>query len=220
MPLSPGKGVPVFLRRLVCLSVVLCAVSLAPARAAAISAAELLDARLDYTADFSVSSGLKGSYAGRVIHAPGRERREFDGMGGREILLLRRDIDEATVMWPERRMYVSTSFSQLSGMVGGIEEMMLERRKSGAETLGGEACTVYDVTGSSSQGGSFRGKMWMTQDGILMKAKGSVRFNGKDTAVETGLAHLQRIKSDPQAFTRPADYMGMPINLKALGLSH
>lgn len=190
-----------------------------PSIAAQVSAADLLDSKVDYTADFALRTGAKGGYNGTVIHAQGRDRREFDTMGGRQILLLRRDLDEATMMWPERKWYVTTSFSQATQMVGGFDEMMLDRRNDGSETIGGEPCARYQVTGSSLEGGSFRGKMWFTRDGILLKASGTVRFQGKDTSLETSLSHLQRIKSDPQAFVRPADYKGLPIDLSKLGLA-
>ncbi|HVI51391.1 MAG TPA: hypothetical protein VM661_09300 [Candidatus Sulfotelmatobacter sp.] len=188
------------------------------ARAAVVSAAELLDSRQEYSADFSLRTSAQGGFRGRVIHAQGRERREFAAMGGPQVLLLRRDLDEAVMMWPERHFYLSTSFSQASSLIGGFESVMLDRRKEGAETVDGEACTRYAVTGSSMQGGSFRGKMWFTGDGILMKAMGTVQFQGKETSLETSLSHLQRTKADPSVFVRPSDYKGMPLDLSSFGL--
>ena len=188
------------------------------AGATAVSAAELLDPRQDYTADFSLRTGAQGGFHGRVIHALGRERREFGALGGPQILLLRRDLDEASMLWPERHFYLTTSFSQVSTLVGGFESIMLDRRKEGAETIEGEVCTRYAVSGTSAQGGAFKGKMWFTRDGIMMRANGSVRFQGKETNLETSLSHLQRIKSDPSAFVRPSDYTGMPLNLSSFGL--
>lgn len=188
------------------------------AEVATISALDLLDARQEYTADFSLRTGAQGGFHGRVIHAPGRERREFGALDGPQVLILRRDLDETDLLWPERRFYVSSSFSEISALVGGIEQIALSRVKEGTETVEGEPCTRYAVTGSSPQGGAFHGKMWFTRDGILMKASGSVRFQGKDTGIETSLAHLQRIRSDPSAFTRPSDYKGIPLDLSAFGL--
>jgi len=188
------------------------------AMAAPVPALDLLDARQDYTADFSLRTGAKGNFTGRVIHAQGRERREFGAGAGPQVLILRRDLDEADMLWPEKRFYLSSSFSDVSALVGGIEEITLDRRKDGSETIGGEPCTRFAVTGMSTQGGAFHGKMWFTADGILMKASGTVRFQGKDTAIETSLAHLQRIRSDSSAFVKPSDYKGMPLNLSSFGL--
>lgn len=189
------------------------------ARAEIVSAAELLDSRQEYTADFSLRTGAKGGFQGRVIHAPGRERREFQALGGPQVLLLRRDLDEADMIWPQRHFYLTTSFSQAASLIGGFESVMLDRLREGTEAVGGETCIRYAVTGTSSQGGGFHGKMWFTRDGILMRISGMVRFQGRETSIETSLSHLRRGKADPADFVRPADFTGMPLNLSALGLA-
>jgi hypothetical protein len=188
-----------------------------PVCAEPISAALLLDAKVDYSADFALTSG-NGTYRGVVVHAPGRERREFQTATGRQVLLLRRDIDQATMMWPERKWYVSTSFTAVAGLVGGFEELTLDRRVAGRETVAGEATTRYDVTGTSDRGGSVNGRMWLTKDGILMKASGHVTFDGRDTPFDMALMNLRRIKSDPTAFVLPADYKGVPLDLSKMGM--
>ncbi len=190
----------------------------APARASLVSAADLLDARVQYTADFQIRTGAMGGFHGTLMHAHGRERRDFGALGGPQILLLRRDMDEATMMWPERKWYVTTSFTQAAALVGGFDGVMLNRRPTGSETVNGEPCTRYDVTGSSDMGGSFRGTMWFTRDGILMRASGMVRFEGHETSVETSLSHLRRGHVSAASFVRPADYTGLPIDLSKFGL--
>ncbi len=181
------------------------------------SVAELLDAKVDYAADYYLNSD-QGSFHGTMIHAPGRERREFDSRTGHQALLLRRDIDEATILWPERKWYVSTSFQSVASLVGGFDGLMLDRRPAGREVVAGEATIRYEVAGSGGGQGRFKGLMWFTRDGILMKAAGRLTFNGRDTPVETGLLNLRRIKADPGAFVRPKDYAGLPLDLSKLGL--
>lgn len=193
----------------------------APAFATPVSVADLLDAKTDFAADFYLLSGSKGDVRGSVLHAPGRERREFDTPTGRQALLLRRDIDEATMMWPERKWFVSTSFSAAAGMAGlsgGIESVMLDRKAAGKETISGEPCARYDVNGTSEQGGEFHGRMWMTRDGILMKAAGTLNFQGRETKIEIGLLNLQRVAADPSAFVLPSDYKGLPLDFTKLGI--
>ncbi len=188
-----------------------------PAHAVPATAAELLDAKVDYTANYYLNSS-NGTFHGEVIHAPGRERREFSTSGGHQTLLLRRDIDEATMMWPERKWYVSTSFQALAGLIGGFDGVVLDRKPSGRDVIAGEQTTRYDVTAAAGQAGSFAGQMWFTRDGILMKAKGQVAFQGREIPVETGLLNLRRIKADPAAFVRPSDYKGLPLDISKLGL--
>jgi len=192
-----------------------------PAWATPVSVADLLDAKTNFAADFYLLSGSKGDYRGSVVHAPGRERREFDTATGHQALLLRRDIDEATMLWPERKWFVTTSFTSaaaMAGLTGGIEGVMLDRKAAGKETISGEPCARYDVNGTSDQGGEFHGRMWMTRDGILMKAAGTLNFQGRETKVETGLLNLQRITADPTAFVLPSDYKGLPLDFTKLGI--
>lgn len=189
-----------------------------PAHAAPSSAAELLDAKVDYTADYYLTSE-KGRYQGTVVHAPGRERREFESGGGHQILLLRRDLDEASILWSERKFYVSTSFQAVAALIGGFDGVVLERKPLGQEVVAGEKTTFYEVTTPAQAGGGFKGRMWFSRDGILMKAAGKALFNGRETAVETGLINLRRLKADPAAFVRPPDYKGLPLDLSKLGLA-
>lgn len=203
-----------------CLASLLLGPMVRPLAAAAVSVPDLLDAKVQYTAAFYLDVAGQGSYHGSVVHAPGRERREFDTHQGHQALLLRRDIDEATMMWPERKWYLTTSFTAVAQLVGGFDGLTLDRRKTGTEVVGGETCTRFEVTGAQSQGGEgdFEGRMWFTRDGILMKAVGTVRFSGRDTRIETGLSSLRRINADPAAFTPPSDYKGMPLDFSKFGL--
>lgn len=187
------------------------------ARAAPSSAAELLDAKVDYAADYYLNAE-KGRFQGTVIHAPGRERREFESAGGHQVLL-RRDIDEASILWSDRKWYVSTSFQSLAALIGGFDGVLLDRKAVGQDTVGGEKTTCFEVTSDDKARGGFKGRMWFSRDGILMKAVGKAQFNGRDTVVDTGLLNLRRMKADPAAFVRPPDYKGLPLDLAKLGLA-
>jgi hypothetical protein len=185
--------------------------------AVSVAVPELLDAKIDYTADFYLISD-KGRFAGSVIHAPGRERRDFDTAGGRQALLLRRDIDQAVILWPDRKWYVSSSFLAAAGMVGGFDGVMVDRKAEGQEQISGETTTRYQISGNSAGGGGFQGRMWFTKDGILMKLSGKATFGGRQIPVETGLSHLMRVKADGTAFVVPGDYAGLPLDFSKLGL--
>ena len=209
-----------------CLVLTLLAAVLHPASASQVAAAELLDAKVEYTADFYVTSNA-GSYQGTVIHAPGRERRDFETASGRQSLLLRRDRDQAAMLWPDRKWFISTSFQMVAGLVGGFDGVMLDRRLTGHEIVGGEPTTRYDVTvaevgpgggAAGGRGGGFKGRIWLSKDGILMRLAGKVVFSGRETSVETGLLNMRRLKADPAAFLVPSDYSGLPIDFSKLGL--
>lgn len=187
------------------------------AHAMAVDLPQLLDAPVDYTAEFYLVSD-KGRFQGSVIHAPGRERRDFDTSMGRESLLLRRDLDQAALMWPEHKWYVGTSFLSAAALIGGFDGVTLERTADGSEKISGEMTTRYKVSGTSSGGGSFQGRMWFTRDGILMKVAGQVSVSGRKIPVETGLTNLLRVKADGQAFVLPSDYKSLPFDISKFNL--
>ncbi len=173
----------------------------------ALNALDLVDAKVDYQADYALTSGSQ-HFHGHVTHAPARERWEFTTGSGPQVLLLRRDIDEAAMLWPERRWYMSTSFSALSAMLGGLGTDLLRGREAGIERLGGETVTRYHV-----DKGAFIGDLWRTQDGILVKAAGNVTYNGTPTAGELVLTNVRRVKADPSLFVRPEGYFGIPLKM-------
>jgi len=173
----------------------------------ALNALDLVDAKIDYQADYALSSG-KQHFHGHVIHAPGRERWEFATGSGQQVLLLRRDIDEAAMLWPERRWYMSTTFSMLSAMMGDLGTGLLRGREAGIEKLNGETVTRYHV-----DKGAFVGDLWRSQDGILIKAAGTVTYDGTPTAGELALTNVRRVKADPSQFVRPEGYFGIPLKM-------
>lgn len=180
-----------------------------PARAERAPLLDLLDAPVSFSAEYHVATEGRGEYRGTVIHAPGRERREFATAQGRQILLIKRDARQAAMLWPERKWYLSLPFEAASSFAGAdIEAMTIERRQAGTETVAGEPCLRYDVSAAGGDS-SFSGRMWFTKDGILMKASGTAETQGRRYKVETALRNLLRIKADPQAFAIPSDYLGM-----------
>lgn len=189
-----------------------------PARAESVPAFDLLDAGIDYTAEYYVTTDGKSEYRGTVIHAPGRERRDFTTGSGAQTLILRRDIGEATMMWPERKWYIAMPLEAVASLVGDLDGVLVERKKSGTERVGGESCARYDVTARGGGETLFSGRMWFSGDGILMKADGWTTYRGRRTKVETALAQVRRIKADPSAFVRPSDYKGLPLDPAKLGL--
>jgi hypothetical protein len=173
----------------------------------ALNALDLVDAKIDYQADYALTAGTQ-RFHGHVIHAPGRERYEFTTGSGPQVLLLRRDIDEAAMLWPERRWYMSTTFSMMSAMMGDLGTDLLRGREAGIEKLNGETVTRYHV-----DKGSFIGDLWRSQDGILEKAVGTVTYNGTPTAGELVLTNVRRGKVDLSLFVRPEGYFGIPLKM-------
>jgi len=172
----------------------------------AMNALDLVDAKIDYAADYELVSGRQ-IYDGRVIHAPHRERWEFQNGSQQQVLLLRRDIDEAAMLWPEKRWFMSASFSFMASMLGGLGNEVLHGREAGVEKVGPETAIRYRV-----DKGAFIGDIWRSQDGILLRAKGKVTFNGQPTEGELLIYNVRREKADPSVFAKPQGWLGLPLN--------
>jgi hypothetical protein len=182
----------------------------AGAAAAPVPALDLLDAKVEYSADFYVRSD-KHVYDGKVWHAPGKERRDIETAKGGQVLLLRRDLDQAIMLTPHNRTFVGLSFKAAGAFVGGLDGMMAERRRIGVSSVSGVPATRYEVTATSADGSRFTGDMWFTDDGIMMKAVGTVSHQGRDMMVETGLRRLKLGKVKDTLFDMPGGYSGLNL---------
>jgi len=194
-------------------AIILCVVLLLAPRlgqAEPIDALALLDAPVEYTADYALTQDDQ-TWRGTVVHAAGRERRDFTTSLGTQAILLRRDTDQAVVLWPERKWYLSTSLNALTGLLGGTDRLQLERHADGAEAIGGERCERYRVSGI------FTGRIWLTRDGILIRAAGMLRIKGREHAFATQLVHLRRTAVDADAFELPIGYHGIPVPPRIFG---
>ena len=169
-----------------------------------------LDAPLEYTADYSLTANGQ-TWRGTVVHAPGRDRREFGTTMGTQAIILRRDIDQAVVLWPDRKWYLTTSLTGLSGLFGGPEALTLERHRDGNEVVDGEKCSRWQAEGG------FTGRLWFTNDGILMRAVGMLRLKGRETSLSTQLAHVRRRVVDMDDFELPVGAHGLTVGPALLG---
>ena len=147
-----------------------------------------------------------------MVHAPGRERRDYRAGGEEQALILRRDTDKAIIMWPQRKWYISISFGAAAALVGGFDRPGLQRRRDGAAVVAGERCTRWAVSGKG-----FAADMWIAADGIVMKAVGHLLIQGRQEEFATQLSGLRRGVADDAAFALPRDYVGLPIGVAGLG---
>ena len=185
--------------------------SLALPAAAAERALDLLDPPVSFTADFSVS-GDKGSYAGTVWHAPGRERRDFATKAGGQAVILRRDTDSAYLLKPGGRWYVGLGFAAVGSLAGGLDSLTVERTRLGSDSVAGIKATRYKVVGAGPKGSRFDGHAWFSADGIVLKAAGVMTgADGRKSEVATELANLRVGRVDERVFELPAGWFGMDL---------
>ncbi len=175
------------------------------------TALDLLDAPVAYTAHFTVSSA-GGTYHGTVWHSPGRERRDWDTAGGGQAVLLDRIGDAAYLIKPSGRWYVGFGLHAAASLAGGLDGLVVDRRRLGEETVAGMRTTRYRVTATASAGGRFDGDAWFSHNGILVKAAGMLQGpDGKATQVETSLSDVVVGPTDPAMLALPSGYFGMDL---------
>lgn len=177
--------------------------------AAAEPALDLLDARVPYAADFTVTSG-RGTYTGQVWHMPGMERRDFATAAGGQALIVRRDQDAAYLLKPAGRWYVALGLRAVGVLAGGIDAMTAERRKVRDETVGGIPATRWKVKAGGPRGG-FDGEMWTSRDGIVVKAAGRLGDGADAEPVEMALSGLKVGPVDARLFELPSGWLGMDL---------
>ncbi len=186
------------------------AVLAAPARAAE-RAIDLLDVPVSYTANFTVT-GDKGTYNGKVWHAPGRERRDFDTQGGGQTVLLRRDTDSAYLIKPGGRWYVGLGFQAVGELAGGLDQLVVERTKLREENVAGLKATRYKVAAKGPKNSRFDGHAWFSKEDILVRAEGVMTApNGQQSQVETALSSLKIGRVEERVFELPAGWLGMDL---------
>ncbi|MDR3326408.1 MAG: hypothetical protein LBS66_03855 [Rhodospirillaceae bacterium] len=177
---------------------------------------ELLDANVDYMANFYINYD-KDSFYGSIIHTPGCEKRDFKVFTEQQILLLRRDIDQVAILWPDRKCYVKTKFSSLINIISGFSNIMINRTAEKKEKISGENTTRYRVSIKSASGScNFHGNMWFTNDNVLIKLAGKITIKNKQIPIETGIFNFLRVKTDSSVFELPHGYMHIPLDITKL----
>lgn len=182
-----------------------------PAAAAGELALDLLDAPVPYTASFTFS-GAKGTYQGTVWHRPGRERRDFATAGGSQAVLLDRGKDSAYLIKPASRWYLAVGMRAAATFGGGIDAMTVERHRLRDETVAGQRTTRWRVAATGPRGTRFDGDAWLSRDGIVVKAVGTITAaDGATELVETVLSDLKVGATDERMLDLPKGYFGIDL---------
>ncbi|WP_221931029.1 hypothetical protein [Telmatospirillum sp. J64-1] len=174
-------------------------------------AIEILDPQISYTADFWFSDGAGNRQRGVVHHVPGRERREVTMRdGSRQVLLVRRDEGQAYLLMPNQRWYLGLGYEAAAQLAGGLETMTITRRAIGPDEVDGVPATRYEATGEGPQG-RFTGDLWLSEEGILLQAAGSVTVDGRVKTFETGLTNLRKGSVQADLFDLPDGWSGLQL---------
>jgi hypothetical protein len=169
---------------------------------AAEAALDLLDVAESYRADFTVSS-TRGVYQGRVWHQPGQERREVDTKNGPQAVLIDRTNGTAHLIGPNGVWSVGLSLPSAGALVGGLDSWRVERHREGEERVGAIRASRWATTAQGPYG-RFDGRIWLSPEGILVKADGRItNGEGDGQAVTMTLSNLKIDPIDPLRFELP-----------------
>lgn len=174
-------------------------------------ALDLLDVQTSYTAAFSVTSS-RGTYHGKVWHAPGLELREVATTGGGQGVLIDRKADTATLLGLSGKWYVGLSLRAAAGMVGGLDAWQVNRTRIREETVAGLRATRWKTRADGPRGG-FSGDIWTSREGIVVKAVGVLSSDDSDDSqVEMILSNVQVGAVDRQMFAVPKGWFGFDLH--------
>ena len=170
------------------------------------TAKPLQDAPVPYSADVTITLGDSEPTRGRIESAPGMQRLEQRLPGGaRRVMITRFDRHLAYLLEPATETYRELHLNL--NVPTGWDDALLTLRPEGVDTVGGIPATRYAVAGEPRPGAHVEGRLWRTDDGIMVKADATTSGSGgKALRSLFELSNLQRGPQDPSLFEPPEGY--------------
>jgi|GEM_PF-1157356 len=174
-------------------------------------AAGPLDLTVEYSADAVVGTGEQAK-PGKLWRTPKALRLETQEGGRRQTVIVRVDRSVAVLLVPEMRLAVETDLSGLSltqALLGASDR--LKSTSMGPDSIEGTRTTRWRVETADPKAGWFRGFVWSTDRGVVMKIDGEGEHRGR-----RGYVHLlfRNVKVGPQdatLFEPPAEFRRLPV---------
>jgi hypothetical protein len=186
--------------------------SVAAYAATAWAAVNLLDLKVEYSAESVAGSGATPQ-VGRLWRTPTALRYEPADTTRAQTIIVRFDRNTAWLLVPELKMVLETdltALSQFSGLPTASEK--LNPIEVGPETIDGMRTTKYRVSADDPKAGWFRGFVWRTAQGIVLKVDGEGEHQGRQGIVHLQFKNVRIGPQDPSLFDPPADYKRMTVS--------
>src|SRR3954468_5603795 len=166
------------------------------------------DGRVAFSADRPLTIDDRTD-RGELDPTPGVQRHEQELGGIPQVILLRRDDSHGWLVLPSARSYVEFFFRQGTAEVG---DPALQKTPVGKETIAGLKTTKYRVEHTARDGTAVDGYIWMTEQGILVKADGNYTpaKGGKPPAVPLLLSNVRVAPQDQALFEPPQNFVKLP----------
>lgn len=159
--------------------------------AGSVHGAPAIKPTVDYSADMTIQAGKENGSA-RIYHSGGADRREMS-MAGHKMTMISDDKEMLMIM-PQASMAMRMKVPQdpVSKVYDRAEQANFEA--VGKDTVNGEKATKYRIEEADA-----RGHVWLTDDGIMMKAD----MKSDQGSVLIELDNLKRGPQDPALFKAP-----------------
>lgn len=175
-------------------------------------AAGPLDLSVEYSADVVAGMGEQAR-PGKLWRTPKALRLETLESGRPQTVIVRVDRNVAMLLVPEMRMAIETDLSGLSltqALLGGSDK--LKATSMGPETIEGTRTTRWQVETSDPKAGWFRGFVWSTQRGVVMKIEGEGEHRARRGYVHLLFRNVRVATQDIGLFEPPAEFRRLPVS--------
>jgi hypothetical protein len=165
---------------------------------------------VEYSAD-SYMETEEMTLKSKVYHASGKERKEQEIDGEKQVMILRMDKQVMWTLLPED-MYMEMSLRGGQRPPGSGDETSYtinERTEVGPEVVEGHNTTKYKVIATNPKGDKMGGFIWITPEGIQMKMDLISKTKNSKSRMKMGLTSLKIGKQDPSLFEIPEGYTKM-----------
>jgi hypothetical protein len=180
--------------------------------ASAGAAINLLDLKVEYSAESVAGSG-PNPQTGRLWRTPTALRYESTDSTRAQTFIVRFDRNTAWMLVPELKLVLETdlaALSQFSGLPSAGEK--LNPVEVGPETIDGMRTTKYRVSADDPKAGWFRGFVWRTTQGVVLKIDGEGEHQGRLGILRLQFRNVRIGPQDPGLFEPPADFKRMPVS--------
>ncbi len=199
-------------RARVALLLVACCLGLLPVAAPA--ATNLLDLKVEYSAESVIGSGADAK-SGHLWRTPTSLRHEMTESGQTETVIVRFDEGKAWLLLPALRMALGTSLDAASQLAGASSVLSavskLHPVAVGSDTLEGMRATKYRVQMDDPKAGQFDGFVWSTTQGVVLKVDGEGEQGGRRGAIHMLFRNIRIGPQVPALFDPPSDYRQVTV---------
>lgn len=176
--------------------------------------------QVEYVADATYGAGQRAR-EGRLWRTRYALRQESIESGRQQVIIARFDRNLAWVFMPGVRMAIETDLAALNLPVGALTDGTGVRLAAeGSEFVMGLPTTRYRVETVPVRGGapaaSFRGLIWSTAQGIVMRIDGQSEYKGRRSDVKAAFRNVRTGTLDRNLFEAPPGYSRMQASPEEL----